>query len=120
MGANQAAAAPLFDSQPSSAAILNGKWTVLSKPWNEAGAAVHAWTSDTPEGPYLSRVLFSEPAGTTPQGRSYVTYSPQLHPEQKLESGATLVSLAWAGKNFWTDTVLDADLYKPRFYEVTF
>jgi hypothetical protein len=116
----QSAAQPLFESQPGSVAIINGLWTVLVKPWGGAGADVLAWTAASPQGPFQSRVLFAAPAGTTPEGRSYVTYAPQLHPEQPLASGATLVSLAWAGRSFWADTVHDADLYKPRFYEVVF
>ncbi len=119
-GSDQSVAAPLFDSQPSSVAIIDGRWTILVKPWNEEGSDVLARTADAPHGPFTSRVLFSSPAGRTPEGRNYITYSPQLHPEQPLASGATLVSIAWNGRDFWSDVLGDADLYKPRFHEVNF
>jgi hypothetical protein len=116
--AGQAAAAAITDSQPSSVAIINGKWTLLCKPWNGAGDNVHARTSDHPYGPFTSRVILSSPAGTTPEGRNYITYGPVLHPEQSLASGAMLVSVSWNGRDFWNDVAQDADLYKPRFHEV--
>jgi hypothetical protein len=116
--ASQAAAVGIADSQPSSAAVVDGKWTLLCKPWNGSGANVLMRTSDQPYGPFTSRVILSSPAGTTPEGRQYLTYGPQLHPEQSLASGAMLVSVSWNGRDFWNDVAQDADLYKPRFHEV--
>lgn len=111
-------AVPVSDSQAASAAIVNGRWTVLFKPWHGLGTAVLARTATDPYGPFTTREIFSAPAGTTSEGREYVTYAPMLHPEQPLDGGKVLVSIAWNGRDFWRDTLRDADLYKPRFHEV--
>ncbi|MEU7174654.1 MULTISPECIES: hypothetical protein [Micromonospora] len=106
----------IVSSQVSSANVVGGRWVLLHKPWNGFGSTVYAETATAPTGPYTRTALFESPAGTW-RGREYVTYCPQLHPEQQLASGKTLASIAWNGKTL-TDTMADADLYKPRFVEV--
>lgn len=102
-------------SQIGSVRYINNKFVMVHKPWNGWGSDVKVTTSTTPYGPFVDETtIFSSPAGS-----NYITYCPQLHPEQILTSGKTLVSIAWNGKTL-TDTMLDADLYKPRFYEIQF
>lgn len=109
----------LVSSQISSVRKIGGKYIMLHKPWNGLGNAVVMTTSPTPYGPWSTGVtVISSPAGTF-EGKNYITYTPQLHPEQVLDSGKVLVSVAW---NFNGGTLADiasnADLYKPRFYEI--
>lgn len=106
----------ILPSQVSSARVTGGRWVLLHKPWNGWGSTVFAELSASPVGPWTQHRLFESPAGTW-EGVDYVTYSPQLHPEQWLRSGALLVSAAWNGKTL-ADTMANADVYKPRFYEV--
>lgn len=106
-------------SQISSVRKVGNVWVMVHKPWNGLGVAVRAMTSPMPYGPWTPPasdgiVIFESPAGS-----NYITYSPQLHPEFPLTSGKTLVSIAWNGKTL-SDTMNDADLYKPRFYEIQF
>ena len=107
----------VLPSQVSSVRVIGGRFVLLHKPWNGWGTTVYAETSASPTGPWTQTALFDSPAGTW-EGREYLTYSPQLHPEQLLASGKLLVSVAWNGKTL-DDTLANADLYKPRFYEVT-
>lgn len=106
----------ILPTQVSSVRVVGGRFVLLHKPWNGWGTTVFAETSASPTGPWTQTALFDSPAGTL-NGHDYVTYSPQLHPEQTLTSGALLVSVAWNGKTL-ADTMADADLYKPQFYEV--
>jgi hypothetical protein len=108
----------IINSQVSSARIIKGKWRLLHKPWSGYGDKVYMESGFKAQGPYTQRLLFSSPAGTTQQGFKYQTYGPMLHPEQTLASGKLLVSIDWNGQDFFADTLRDADLYKPRFYEV--
>lgn len=108
----------IIGSQISSVRFINNKYVILHKPWNGWGSTVYAMTSTSPVGPFTQTAIFESPEGVW-NGHAYITYSPQLHPEQTLTSGKTLVSIAWNGKT-WTDLMADADIYKPRFYEVQF
>lgn len=109
----------VIEGQVSSVRYINGKWVILDKPWNGWGSSVVAHTASVPYGPYTQTTIFESPEGVTPGGQAYQTYSPQLHPEQVLASGKTLVSIAWNGKTL-ADVMADADLGKPRFYEIQF
>lgn len=111
-------AAPILSAQISSVRLIGGRWVLAYKPWNGWGDTVYIERRSVPWGPALGTATISSPGGTTPGGRRYQTYSPQLHPEQSLASGKLLVSVAWNGVTP-ADTAADADLYKPRFYEVT-
>lgn len=109
----------IIEAQISSVRYINGKFVAIYKPWNGEGSEVKVRTSLQPYGPWNTEVkLFDSPAGTW-EGRNYVTYCPQLHPFSVLDSGKTLVSIAWNGQDFFADTLANADLYKPRFYEFT-
>ena len=114
-----AQAAPILHAQISSVRKVGGQWLLAYKPWNGWGDTVHVERRATPWGAVQGSTTISSPAGTTPGGQRYQTYSPQLHPEQPLASGKLLVSIAWNGVDLFTDTARDADLYKPRFYEIT-
>lgn len=111
----------IVGSQVSSVRYINGMWRMIHKPWNGWGSDVKVVSSTTPYGPWGSEtVVFSSPAGTH-EGLNYETYSPQFHPEQTLLSGKTLVSIAWNGEGLTLEQMFqNADLYKPRFYEVQF
>lgn len=109
----------ILAGQVSSVRWIGNRHVMLHKPWNGWGDTIKATTSPAPWGPWSPEVtVLSSPAGTTPGGQEYWTYSPQLHPEQATTSGKVLVSVAWSGKTL-ADTWADADLYKPRFYELT-
>jgi hypothetical protein len=116
--ADRSQAAPILHAQISSVRLIGGRWVLAYKPWNGWGDQVSVETRSTPWGPPTGTVTIASPAGTTPGGVPYQTYSPQLHPEQALSSGKLLVSIAWNATVF-TDLPRDADLYKPRFHEVT-
>lgn len=116
-GRIMANAKALVHSQVSSVRLIGGKWVMLHKPWNNYGSDVFTEIGPNPYGPFQSTKIFSSPSGTW-AGSQYETYAPQLHPEQKLASGKVLVSIAWNGKDFWTDVMGNADLYKPRFMEI--
>ena len=107
----------ILATQVSSVRIVGGRTYIVHKPWNGWGTEVRLETGAVPWGPFTSRVIFDSPAGTW-EDRNYITYSPMLHPEQTLASGALLVSICWNGVDFWQDTLKNADLSKPRFYEV--
>lgn len=110
---DRAQAAPILSAQISSVRLINGRWVLAYKPWNGWGDTVFVESRPTP---------WAAPTGTTtissPAGSNYQTYAPQLHPEYPLSSGKLLVSIAWNGKTL-NDIAGDADLYKPRFHEVT-
>lgn len=106
-------AAPILTAQISSVRLIGGRWVLAYKPWNGWGDTVYVETRATPWGAPTGTVTVSSPAGA-----QYQTYSPQLHPEQTLASGKLLLSIAWNGKTL-ADMGADADLYKPRFYEIT-
>lgn len=97
---------------------------MLHKPFAGWGSSVYAEIAPAPQGPYSStQVIFDSPAGQTNNGvttnlYAYMTYSPQPHPEYSLASGKLLVSIAWNGDDLFQDVANDAELYKPRFYEV--
>jgi hypothetical protein len=109
---DRAQAAPILSAQISSVRLLNSRWVLAYKPWNGWGDTVHIESRPTPWGAPTGTTTISSPAGS-----NYQTYSPQLHPEYALSSGRLLVSIAWNGKTL-SDIAADADLYKPRFYEV--
>lgn len=109
----------MIEGQLNSIRWINGKHVAIQKPWNGWGDRVTYQTSPAPWGPWTqSQELFYSPAGVW-EGREYQTYCPQLHPEQCLDSGKTLVSIAWNGKTF-ADIAANADLGKPRFHEFQF
>jgi len=110
-------AAPILSAQISSVRVIGDRWVLAYKPWNGWGDTVYIETRATPWGAPTGTVTVSSPAGTTAGGQKYQTYSPQLHPEQSLASGKLLLSIAWNGVTLG-DVGADADLYKPRFYEV--
>jgi hypothetical protein len=110
-------ATPIAAAQISSVRIISGRWFMAYKPWNGWGDTVYIEKRKTPYGSALSTTTISSPGGTTAGGQNYQTYSAQLHPEQALASGRLLVSIAWNGETL-SDLAADADLYKPRFYEV--
>jgi hypothetical protein len=114
---DRAQAAPILHAQISSVRLIGGRWALAYKPWNGWGDKVFVETRSTPWGAPTGTVTIDSPAGTTPAGIPYQTYSPQLHPEQPLTSGKLLVSIAWNATDFG-DLPRDADLYKPRFHEV--
>jgi hypothetical protein len=111
-------AAPILTAQISSVRVIGGQWVLAYKPWNGWGDTVYVETRATPWGSPTGTVTVSSPAGTTAGGQNYQTYSPQLHPEQSLASGKLLLSIAWNGITLG-DVAADADLYKPRFFEVS-
>jgi hypothetical protein len=114
---DKAQAAPILRAQISSVRSIGGRWVLAYKPWNGWGDKVFIESRPTPWGAPTGTVTIDSPAGTTPAGIAYQTYSPQLHPEQSLASGKLLVSIAWNATDF-ADLSRDADLYKPRFHEV--
>jgi hypothetical protein len=84
------------------------------------GGQIVVSTAPNPWGPFTMATSLPSPAGHTASGAPYVTYSPQLHPEQVLsgvDSGKVLLSEAWNGANF-ADVMADSTLYKPRFRTV--
>lgn len=111
-----AQAAPILHAQISSVRLIGGRWVLAYKPWNRHGDEVFIETRRVPWGAPSGTVTIDSPAGTTPGGVPFHTYSPQLHPDQTLASGRLLVSIAWSPD--FPDLWADADLYKPRFYEV--
>lgn len=116
--ADRGRAAPILQAQISSVRLIGGRWVLAYKPWNGWGDKVHIETRPAVWAAPTGTVTIDSPAGTTPGGIRYQTYSPQLHPEQTLASGKLLVSIAWNAADF-ADLPRDADLYKPRFHEVT-
>lgn len=114
-----AESAAILHGQVSSAEVIGGMWRIVYKPWNGHGTDVYLTSSYFAEGPYYGTVVFASPAGTTARGSRFWTYGPQLHPWATLTSGKLLVGINWNGLDVFADTLLDADLYKPRFYEVT-
>jgi len=111
-------ATPILAAQVSSVRLVGGWWLLAYKPWNGWGDTVYVEKRSTPSGNPAATTTIYSPAGTTPGGQQYQTYAPQLHPEQPLASGKLLVSIAWNGKTLG-DVAADADLYKPRFYEIS-
>jgi hypothetical protein len=116
--------APILADMISGVRPYNGVWVMLHKPFSGWGSSVYAEIAPAPQGPYSStQIIFDSPAGQTANGvttnlHSYVTYSPQPHPEYPLASGKLLISIAWNGNDLFQDVANDAELYKPRFYEV--
>ena len=111
-------ATSILDGQVSSVRLVNGQWLMAYKPWNGLGDTVYIERRSAPWATPSATLTVASPAGTTAGGQHYVTYSPQLHPEQTLASGKLLLSIAWNGATL-ADMLADADLYKPRFYEIT-
>jgi hypothetical protein len=111
----------LAGSQVSSVRVVNNKFVMVHKPWNNWGSDVYADVGDNPWGPFVSKKIFESPAGTW-EGKNYETYGPVIHDEQTLsgaDAGKILVSINWNGVDFWNDTLGNADLYKPRFYAIS-
>jgi hypothetical protein len=106
-------ATPIVLGQVTSVRLIQGRWVLAFKPWNGWGDTVQIEVRDAPFGPARGIVRLSSP----PTER-YTTYAPQLHPEQRLRSGRLLVSLSYNSYNFEL-VGADADLYKPRFFEVS-
>ncbi len=117
-GADMSLAGPILNAQVSSVRLIGGSWYLAYKPWNGWGDTVYLERRSSPWGQPLATTTVSSPAGTTAGGQKYQTYAPQLHPEQPLASGKVLLSIAWNGETLG-NVAADADLYKPRFYEVT-
>jgi hypothetical protein len=117
-GSVMAAATPILSAQISSVRLVGGQWLMAYKPWNGWGDTVHIERRTSPAAAPSATTTVSSPGGTTPGGQRYQTYAPQLHPEQTLSSGRLLLSIAWNGETL-ADIGADADLYKPRFYEVS-
>ena len=117
-GTDMARAAPILHAQVSSARLIGGNWYLAYKPWNGWGDTVFIERRSSPWELPLATTSVNSPAGTTSGGQHYQTYAPQLHPEQVLASGKVLLSIAWNGQSL-ADIAADADLYKPRFHEVT-
>ncbi|WP_328474724.1 DUF4185 domain-containing protein [Actinoplanes sp. NBC_00393] len=115
---DMAAATPIVDWQVSSVRRIGGNWVLAYKPGHGGGDTVYLERRSNLFGKPEATTTIHSPAGTTPGGRQYVTYAPQLHPAQPLSSGKLLVSIAWNGRTP-ADNEADADLYKPRFHEVT-
>ena len=121
---NMLNSAQIVADMPSSVRLYGGEWVILYKPFAGAGSQVKVAIGSSPQGPYSSgQVIFQSPGGTTSNGvtatlRCYQTYNPQSHPEYPLSSGKLLVSIAWNGCDLFNDTANDAQLYKPRFYEI--
>jgi len=115
---SMADATSILSAQISSVRLVDGQWLMAYKPWNGWGDTVYVERRTTPYAAPSATVTVSSPAGVTPGGARYVTYSPQLHPEQSLASGKVLLSIAWNGETL-SDLAADADLYKPRFYEIS-
>lgn len=111
-------ATSILYGQVSSVRLIGGQWILAYKPWNGYGDTVYIERRSTPWATPSATLTVASPGGTTAGGQQYVTYSPQLHPEQTLASGKLLLSIAWNGATL-ADTVADADLYKPRFYEIS-
>lgn len=110
----------ILATQISSVRLIAGKIVIAHKPWNGFGSSVYAEVGSRPQGPFRQVKLFESPAGTW-QGRRYWSYAPMLHPEQALagmDAGKTLVSINWNGRDFFSDVLNNADLYKPRFFAV--
>jgi len=117
-GSRMAAATSILSAQVSSVRLVDGQWLVAYKPWNGWGDVVYIERRSAPYAAASATVSVSSPGGVTPGGEHYVTYSPQLHPELGLASGKLLLSIAWNGETL-SDLAADADLYKPRFYEIS-
>jgi hypothetical protein len=115
---SMSAATPILEAQISSVRLVNGHWLMAYKPWNGWGDTVYIERRGAPWAAPSATTTVSSPAGVTPGGQRYQTYSPQLHPEQALSSGKLLLSIAWNGETL-SDLAADADLYKPRFYEIS-
>jgi hypothetical protein len=111
-------ATSILDAQVSSVRLVNGRWLMAYKPWNGWGDTVYIEWRTAPWAAPNATTTVASPGGTTAGGQQYVTYSPQLHPEQTLASGKLLLSIAWNGATL-ADLLADADLYKPRFYEIS-
>jgi hypothetical protein len=105
-------AVPILPAQLGSARYLAGRWVLAYKPWNCWGGTVSIEQRRQLAGPAVTTTSLPSPGGA-----HYVTYAPQLHPEQALKSGDLLVSVSYTGRSL-TDLAHDADLYKPRFFEV--
>jgi hypothetical protein len=111
-------ATSILAAQVSSVRFVGGWWLFAYKPWNGWGDTVYVERRSTPFAAPAATTTIYSPPGTTPGGQQYQTYAPQLHPEQSLASGKLLVSIAWNGQTLG-DVAADADLYKPRFYEIS-
>jgi hypothetical protein len=110
--ASMAKAVSILPGQLSSARIVDGIWLLAYKPWNGWGATIYIEL----------RMEITEPAKSTvkidsPGGPKFVTYLPQLHPEQALTSGNMLLGVSYNGVTL-SDVAQDANLYKPRFFDL--
>jgi hypothetical protein len=115
---SMADATSILSAQISSVRLIGDQWYLAYKPWNGWGDTVFVERRSEPWAAPSGTVTVSSPGGTTAGGQQYTTYSPQLHPEQSLASGKMLLSIAWNGATL-ADLAADADLYKPRFSELT-
>lgn len=110
----------ILASQISSVRWVGGKLLIAHKPWNGLGTTISIESSARPEGPFKNVATIPSPAGQW-RGSNYQTYSPMLHPEQRLSGkdlGKLLLSVSWNGQDFAKDVIPNADLYKPRFFAV--
>jgi hypothetical protein len=110
--ADMAQASPILSGQLTSARIVDGFWLLAHKPWNGWGTTVYIELRSEITEPPTSIVKVDSPGGP-----KFVTYLPQLHPEQILASGNLLLSVSYNGITL-DDVAQDANLYKPRFFDI--
>ncbi|HEY1787669.1 MAG TPA: hypothetical protein VGJ73_05910 [Verrucomicrobiae bacterium] len=123
-------AAPISTNVFEVVRLYKGNWVAVGKPYGTSGTDTFAYTATSPQGPYSSQDLFTDPTnavegiGTTMNAATgaseyYYSINPALHPEQTLASGSLLVSIGYEDAYSYQYNVSDAGLYKPRFYETT-
>jgi hypothetical protein len=127
---NEANVAPISTNAFDMVRYYNGNWVAVGKPNGVYGTDIFAYTATQPQGPYSIQDLFTDPtnavlgSGTllnpvTSSPDYYYSVNPAFHPETSLASGKLLVSLGYEDASYYQYTYDDAELYKPRFYEVT-
>jgi hypothetical protein len=123
-------AAVVINNSVDNVRLYKGNWVAVSKPYGTIGNTTYAYVASKPQGPYSSQFLFGDPTNdiqgigtTTNQATSVLEYyysaSPAVHPEYSLTSSNLLVSIGYEDANSYQYYIPDAQLYKPRFYEVT-
>jgi hypothetical protein len=127
---NEVDAAPISTNTFAVVRYYKGNWVAIDKPGDVNATDTYAYTSTQPQGPYSSQDLFTDPTNavedsglvTNPANGeefAYYTDNPTPHPELSLTSGALLVSIDYEDGFSYTYDTGDAELYKPRYYEVT-
>lgn len=90
---------------------------VVSKKDGFLGTDVAAWTGATPAGPFLTPTRLARAPSYEVPGE--LKYLPAAHPELRLASGRTLVTICRNNTDLTGTVMADADLYKPQFLEVS-